>query len=91
MYHRRSELSSGTGLTGEYRNPQPASRDTLQVTPASKASDPAENPYYGRDFRRMYPKLRPVTQEELATLLIAAPEQLKCVPKPARPTVACGT
>lgn len=31
----------------------------------------AENPYFKRDFRRMYPKTEVVTQGELAKLLIA--------------------
>ena len=39
--------------------------------PASRASDIAQNAYWQRDFRRMYPKTEVVTQAELATLLIA--------------------
>jgi hypothetical protein len=40
------------------------------------ASDIAENPYYLRDFRRQYPKLEVVTQDELAQLLLSQPDQL---------------
>ncbi|KAI8456204.1 hypothetical protein BY996DRAFT_4579910 [Phakopsora pachyrhizi] len=56
--------------------PPPGSIETVQVTPASKASDPAENPYHERDFRRMYPRLEMIDQSELLNLLLTAPDQL---------------
>ncbi|KAG0143066.1 hypothetical protein CROQUDRAFT_135186 [Cronartium quercuum f. sp. fusiforme G11] len=71
------EFSSGMPLNEVVRSPPPASATTVQVTPASKASDPAENAYFERDFRRMYPKLEMITQPELSKLLIHAPDQLK--------------
>ncbi|KAF9544964.1 hypothetical protein BGW38_009704, partial [Lunasporangiospora selenospora] len=39
------------------------------------ANDIAQNPYYGRDFRRNYPRLATYSQEEVAGL-IAAKEAL---------------
>lgn len=39
------------------------------------ANDIAQNPYYGRDFRRNYPRLAVYSQEEVAGL-IAAKEAL---------------
>lgn len=77
-----SALSSGMPQNDANRYPHPASVPELYVTPSTKAADPADNPYYSRDFRRMYPKHQPVTQGELATLLLAAPDQLKCVDFP---------
>lgn len=74
-----SEFSSGMPLNEVVRSPPPASVETVQVTPASKASDPAENAYFERDFRRMYPKLQMITQPEISNLLINASEQLKWV------------
>ncbi|TFL04727.1 NUZM, NADH-ubiquinone oxidoreductase 21.3 kDa subunit [Pterulicium gracile] len=64
------EISSGLPLADQNRTPQPASRHELYSTPATKASDPAENPYWKRDVRRAYPRLSVVTQNELSTLLI---------------------
>ncbi|KAA1091707.1 hypothetical protein PGTUg99_010152 [Puccinia graminis f. sp. tritici] len=81
--------SSGMQLNEVFRSPPPASIKTVQVTPASKASDPAENPYHERDFRRMYPRLEMVTQTDLADLLIAAPERMQYVlPSPSSSTSA---
>ncbi|KNZ61635.1 hypothetical protein VP01_1376g2 [Puccinia sorghi] len=73
--------SSGMQLNEVYRSPPPGSVKTVQVTPASKASDPAENPYHERDFRRMYPRLEMVTQSDLVNLMIAAPERMQ-LPSP---------
>ncbi|PLW43223.1 hypothetical protein PCASD_07019 [Puccinia coronata f. sp. avenae] len=72
--------SSGMQLNEVFRSPPPASVKTVQVTPASKASDPAENPYHERDFRRMYPRLEMVTQVDVANLLIAAPDRMQLPP-----------
>ncbi|KAH8101992.1 NADH dehydrogenase [Phellopilus nigrolimitatus] len=68
-------ISSGLPLAAVNRYPQPASRPEKYATPATKASDPAENPYWKRDVRRAYPQLSVVTQDELATFLLQAPEQ----------------
>ncbi|KAH9961233.1 NUZM, NADH-ubiquinone oxidoreductase 21.3 kDa subunit [Russula dissimulans] len=71
-------ISSGLPLPAVNRQPPPGSRPEKYSTPASKASDPAQNPYWKRDVRRAYPQLSVVTQSELSTLLIqhsgAAPE-----------------
>jgi hypothetical protein len=64
------EISSGLPLQDKNRYPQPASRPERYSTPATKASDPAQNPYWKRDVRRAYPKLSVVTQNELSTLLL---------------------
>ncbi|OAV93624.1 hypothetical protein PTTG_02976 [Puccinia triticina 1-1 BBBD Race 1] len=83
--------SSGMQLNEVFRSPPPASVKTVQVTPASKASDPAENPYHERDFRRMYPRLEMVTQTDLASLLIAAPEQMQLPSPSSSPSVTSVT
>ena len=43
------------------------------------ASDPAENPYWKRDVRRVFPKLSVVTQPELSAFLLQTPEKPACV------------
>jgi len=70
------EISSGLPLAALNRYPQPGSRPEPYATPATKASDPAQNPYWKRDVRRAYPQLSVVTQEELSSFLLQAPEQL---------------
>ncbi|KAJ3570964.1 hypothetical protein NP233_g4064 [Leucocoprinus birnbaumii] len=80
-----SEISSGLPIQGAHRFPPPASRPERYSTPATKASDPAQNPYWKRDVRRAYPQLSVVTQSQLSQLLIehsgvqsvAAPEENK--------------
>ncbi|KAI6046156.1 NUZM, NADH-ubiquinone oxidoreductase 21.3 kDa subunit [Pisolithus marmoratus] len=64
------EISTGLPIAGINRYPPPGSRPEKYSTPASKASDPAQNPYWKRDVRRAYPQLSVVTQTDLATLLI---------------------
>jgi len=64
------EISSGLPLSGVFRYPPPGSRPERYSTPATKASDPAQNPYWKRDVRRAYPQLSVVTQTELSSLLI---------------------
>ncbi|TFK44677.1 NADH dehydrogenase 21 kDa subunit [Crucibulum laeve] len=64
------EISSGLPLANHHRYPPPASRPEKYSTPATKASDPAENPYWKRDVRRAYPQLSVVTQTDLSSLLI---------------------
>ncbi|CAH7687135.1 hypothetical protein PPACK8108_LOCUS21875 [Phakopsora pachyrhizi] len=71
------ESSSGMLLNEVQRWPPPGLIETVQVTPASKASDLAKNPYHERDFRRMYPWLEMIDQSELLNLLLTAPDQLK--------------
>ncbi|KAK7057199.1 NUZM, NADH-ubiquinone oxidoreductase 21.3 kDa subunit [Favolaschia claudopus] len=65
-----SEISTGLPLPAVNRFPPPASRPEKYSTPATKASDPAQNPYWKRDVRRAYPQLSIVTQSELSSLLI---------------------
>ncbi|KAI0769780.1 NADH dehydrogenase 21 kDa subunit [Trametes elegans] len=64
------EISSGLPIASVNRYPQPGSRPEKYSTPATKASDPAQNPYWKRDVRRAYPRLSVVTQTELSTLLV---------------------
>ncbi|KAF7376138.1 21 kDa subunit of NADH dehydrogenase [Mycena sanguinolenta] len=64
------EISSGLPLPAIHRFPPPGSRPEKYSTPATKASDPAQNPYWKRDVRRAYPQLSVVTQSELSSLLI---------------------
>ncbi|EPQ57459.1 NADH dehydrogenase [Gloeophyllum trabeum ATCC 11539] len=68
------EISSGIPLPHLNRYPQPASRPEKYATPATKASDPAQNPYWKRDVRRAYPQLSVITQTELSSLLLQQPE-----------------
>jgi len=63
-------ISSGLPLPAVNRQPPPGSRPEKYTTPATQASDPAQNPYWKRDVRRAYPQLSVVTQSELSTLLI---------------------
>ncbi|KAK0454829.1 NUZM, NADH-ubiquinone oxidoreductase 21.3 kDa subunit [Armillaria borealis] len=88
------EISTGLPLSELNRYPPPASRPEKYSSPATRASDIAENPYWKRDVRRAYPQLSVMTQTELSTLLIehstpqavAAPaegEQAVAAPKPA--------
>ncbi|KAF8798735.1 NUZM, NADH-ubiquinone oxidoreductase 21.3 kDa subunit [Phlegmacium glaucopus] len=64
------EISSGLPISTAHRYPPPASRPEKYSTPATMASDPAQNPYWKRDIRRAYPQLSVVTQSELSSLLI---------------------
>ncbi|KAJ6586914.1 NUZM, NADH-ubiquinone oxidoreductase 21.3 kDa subunit [Mycena vulgaris] len=64
------EISTGLPLPAINRFPPPGSRPEKYSTPATKASDPAQNPYWKRDVRRAYPQLSVVTQSELSSLLI---------------------
>ncbi|PPR07381.1 hypothetical protein CVT26_013697 [Gymnopilus dilepis] len=64
------EISSGLPLPNANRFPPPASRPEKYSTPATKASDIAQNPYWKRDVRRAYPQLSVITQPALSTLLI---------------------
>lgn len=64
------EIGTGAPIVEDHRWPQPGSRPEKFTVPSSKASDIAQNPYYLRDFRRMYPSTAILTQPELTTLLI---------------------
>ncbi|KAI0088024.1 21 kDa subunit of NADH dehydrogenase [Irpex rosettiformis] len=77
------EISSGLPIQGIHRYPPPGSRTERYATPATKASDPAQNPYWKRDLRRAYPQLSVVTQSELSGLLIEHHEAAKAVAAPA--------
>ncbi|KAF5386016.1 hypothetical protein D9615_002525 [Tricholomella constricta] len=63
-------ISTGLPIASVNRRPQPASRPEKYSTPATKASDPAQNPYWKRDVRRAYPQLSVITQDDLSALLI---------------------
>ncbi|KIJ67721.1 hypothetical protein HYDPIDRAFT_173518 [Hydnomerulius pinastri MD-312] len=75
------EISSGLPIANLNRYPQPASRPEPYATPATKASDPAQNPYWKRDVRRAYPQLSVITQSDLSTLLIQH-SQPQAIPAP---------
>ncbi|KAL6310453.1 21 kDa subunit of NADH dehydrogenase [Sparassis latifolia] len=77
------EISSGIPVVSLNRYPQPGSRPEEYSTPATKASDPAQNPYWKRDVRRAYPRLSVVTQTELSSLLIQHSEAQQAVTAPA--------
>ncbi|KAG9009406.1 hypothetical protein FRB94_012063 [Tulasnella sp. JGI-2019a] len=68
------DISTGLPLVAVNRNPAPGSRPEKYATPATLASDPAQNPYWKRDVRRAYPRLSVVDQSELAQLLLASPD-----------------
>lgn len=76
------EISSGIPIATVHRYPQPASRPELYATPATKASDPAENPYWKRDVRRSYPRLSVVTQAQLSKFLLQSPEIQAAISSP---------
>ncbi|KAI0812728.1 21 kDa subunit of NADH dehydrogenase [Irpex lacteus] len=76
------EISSGLPIQGIHRYPPPGSRPERYATPATKASDPAQNPYWKRDVRRAYPQLSVVTQSELSTLLLEHHQAAKAVAAP---------
>ena len=59
----------------QYRNLPPGSRPEHHTIPPSKASDIAGNLYHSRDFRRKYPKLEMITQQDLTKLLLAQPNE----------------
>ncbi|KAF8507468.1 NADH dehydrogenase 21 kDa subunit [Hysterangium stoloniferum] len=68
------EISSGLPIVTLHRNPQPGSRPELYATPATKASDPAQNPYWKRDVRRAYPRRSVITQAQLSQFLLQSPD-----------------
>ncbi|CAG7850532.1 SubName: Full=Related to NADH-ubiquinone oxidoreductase 21.3 kDa subunit {ECO:0000313/EMBL:CCA67566.1} [Serendipita indica DSM 11827] len=74
------EISSGLPLPDKNRYPQPGSRPELYSTPATMASDVAQNPYWKRDVRRAYPQLSVVTQAEYSKVLLASPQGQSIAP-----------
>ncbi|KAF9135879.1 hypothetical protein BGW39_010694 [Mortierella sp. 14UC] len=54
-----------------YRQPSPSGRPKPMIPDDPWANDIAENPYYGRDLRRNYPRLAVYSQEEVAGLIAA--------------------
>ncbi|WVO16953.1 hypothetical protein L204_104639 [Cryptococcus depauperatus] len=75
------EISSGLPIPSLHRYPQPASRPEQYATPATRASDPALNPYWKRDVRRSYPQTSVITQPHLSALLLSTPS-LASIPSP---------
>lgn len=68
--------STGVPLNPQFRNPPPAavnpqSYDDPVTVPAG---DIADNPYWGRDVRRNYPRLSVVNQADVAGLLTVGSE-----------------
>ncbi|TFK25720.1 21 kDa subunit of NADH dehydrogenase [Coprinopsis marcescibilis] len=87
------EISTGLPLASQHRYPPPASRPEKYSTPATKASDPAQNPYWKRDVRRAYPQLSVVTQSELSGLILehsGAPRYVSVVAAPAESSEKAG-
>lgn len=58
-------------MNPQFRNPSPGSNDPTLYDEAVTvpAGDIAENPYWKRDVRRMYPKLSVVKQPDVVALL----------------------
>ncbi|KAF9158882.1 hypothetical protein BGX20_003194, partial [Mortierella sp. AD010] len=69
------KVSTGMPDPKEFRFIAPGGQPKAFVPSDPLADDIAQNPYYGRDFRRNYPRLSVYTQEEVAGL-IAAKESL---------------
>ncbi|KAF8979868.1 hypothetical protein BGZ46_004937 [Entomortierella lignicola] len=69
------KVSTGMPNPKEFRFVAPGGQPPTHVPNDPLANDIAQNPYYGRDFRRNYPRLAVYSQEEVAGL-IAAKEAL---------------
>ncbi|KAI8594817.1 hypothetical protein EDD21DRAFT_392839 [Dissophora ornata] len=69
------KVSTGMPSPKKFRFIAPGGQPPAFVPDDPLASDIAQNPYYGRDFRRNYPRLAVYSQEEVAGL-IAAKEAL---------------
>ncbi|KAG0267484.1 hypothetical protein BG011_004518 [Mortierella polycephala] len=69
------KVSSGMPDPKVFRHIAPGGQPKTFVPNDPLANDIAQNPYYGRDFRRNYPRLAVYSQEEVAGL-IAAKEAL---------------
>ncbi|PWN22278.1 hypothetical protein BCV69DRAFT_281282 [Microstroma glucosiphilum] len=75
IFSANPEISSGLPLPHMHRFPTPGGRKEHGATAPSRASDPAGNMYYNRDFRRKYPALDMITQQHLTKILLAAPNE----------------
>ncbi|KAF9210681.1 hypothetical protein BGZ59_009119 [Podila verticillata] len=69
------KVSTGMPDASSFRLVAPGGQPKTFVPKDPLANDIAQNPYYGRDFRRNYPRLAVYSQEEVAGL-IAAKETL---------------
>ncbi|KAG0300324.1 hypothetical protein BGZ98_009263 [Dissophora globulifera] len=69
------KVSTGMPSAKEFRFVAPGGQPKTEVPNDPLANDIAQNPYYGRDYRRNYPRLAVYSQEEVAGL-IAAKESL---------------
>ncbi|KAF8941446.1 hypothetical protein EDD21DRAFT_99996 [Dissophora ornata] len=65
------KVTSGMPDAKVFRFVAPGGQPPTHVPHDSLASDIAQNPYYGRDFRRNYPRLAVYSQEEVAGLITA--------------------
>ncbi|KAF9278820.1 hypothetical protein BGZ68_008335 [Mortierella alpina] len=65
------KVSSGMPDAKEFRLIAPGGQPKAFVPQDPLANDIAQNPYYGRDLRRNYPRLAVYSQEEVAGLLAA--------------------
>ncbi|KAG0254046.1 hypothetical protein DFQ27_007081 [Actinomortierella ambigua] len=67
------KVTTGMPEASQYRIPAPGGQPKTHVPNDPLANDIAQNPYYGRDFRRNYPRLAVYSQQEVAGLLVANP------------------
>ncbi|KAG0215100.1 hypothetical protein BGX28_000805 [Mortierella sp. GBA30] len=65
------KVSTGMPDAKEFRLVAPGGQPKTFVPKDPIANDIAQNPYYGRDLRRNYPRLAVYSQEEVAGLLAA--------------------
>ncbi|KAG9324566.1 hypothetical protein KVV02_005099 [Mortierella alpina] len=63
------KVSTGMPDAKEFRFVAPGGQPKAFVPKDPLANDIAQNPYYGRDLRRNYPRLAVYSQEEVAGLL----------------------
>ncbi|KAF9183751.1 hypothetical protein BGZ51_003813 [Haplosporangium sp. Z 767] len=65
------KVSTGMPDPKQFRFIAPGGQPKAFVPKDPLANDIAQNPYYGRDFRRNYPRLAVYSQEEVAGLIAA--------------------
>ncbi|KAG0088271.1 hypothetical protein BGZ93_003108 [Podila epicladia] len=65
------KVSTGMPDASSFRLVAPGGQPKTFVPRDPVANDIAQNPYYGRDFRRNYPRLAVYSQEEVAGLIAA--------------------
>ncbi|KAG9325928.1 hypothetical protein KVV02_005772 [Mortierella alpina] len=65
------KVSTGMPDPKQFRFVAPGGQPKAFVPKDPMANDIAQNPYYGRDFRRNYPRLAVYSQEEVAGLIAA--------------------